>query len=131
MLMHDGDAERGGGLRRGEAYFPAFDQDASFGRLARAADLADQRRFAGAVLAEQRMDFAAPHVEVDTIERPNARELFDETLDRKKYFARGRRRRSVALLQSLGALDLRHLQFSEQLSPISTSAIPRSRARRS
>ena len=29
----------------------------------------DQRRFSSAVLAEQRMNLAAPHIEIDTIER--------------------------------------------------------------
>ena len=53
-------------------------------RLAGEADLAgvglvdarqdfDQRRFAGAVLAEQRMDLAATDVEIDVIERERRR----------------------------------------------------------
>ena len=39
-----------------------------------AGDDLDQRRFAGAVLAEQRMDLARAHVEVDVLERSDAGE---------------------------------------------------------
>jgi hypothetical protein len=40
-----------------------------------------QRRFAGAVLAEQHMHLAGPEVEIDAIERDHTREVLRDSLE--------------------------------------------------
>ena len=47
----------------------AVDRDLARVGPMHAAENADQRRFAGAVLADQRVDFARHHVEIDAVER--------------------------------------------------------------
>ena len=51
----------------------------------------DQRRLAGAVLAEQRVDFAAPDVEIDAVERQRS----GESLGEARHFEKPAGRRGV------------------------------------
>jgi hypothetical protein len=46
--------------------------------LVRAGDDFDERAFAGAVFAEERMDFAGPQIEIDSAQRTHAAVIFDE-----------------------------------------------------
>ena len=50
----------------------------------RAADALDQRRLAGAVVAEQREHLAAPNVEVDAVERGDGAEALRRAADRER-----------------------------------------------
>jgi len=50
----------------------AVDPDLAFGRSGDSGEDGDQRRFAGAVLAEEDVHFAGLQREVDTIERSHA-----------------------------------------------------------
>ena len=53
----------------------AVEADAAAVRLVDAADQLDQRRFARAVFADQRVDFARLHVEIDPMQRLHARRM--------------------------------------------------------
>ena len=71
----------------------------------------DQRRLAGAVLAEKRMDLAAADVEIDVVERPRRGEPLDEALDdeeRLLAFVTG-----MAIGSMLNTLGLRPLDKLE------------------
>src|SRR5208282_1472136 len=81
MLMDDGDAEVLRPLRRVQFDRPPFNIDLPLGRPAGAADGADQCRLAGAVLAEQGMDFPAADLNIDAVERARARVFLDQALD--------------------------------------------------
>jgi len=70
---------RGDGLQLGVA-----DADrAAVGRVDAGDDL-DQRRLAGAVLAEQRMHLAGVHVEVDVAQHPDAGEGLRDAAERQR-----------------------------------------------
>ncbi len=58
FLMDDDDAQRFGGAIRRQRHGLAVQQDFSRRRLFETGEDLDQRRFAGAVLAHQRVDFA-------------------------------------------------------------------------
>ena len=60
VLEHHADAEMAGGGRVGDGDRLALPADLALGRLQGAVDDLDQGRLAGAVLAEQRVDFARP-----------------------------------------------------------------------
>src|SRR5271166_3556402 len=83
MLMDDGDAEVLRLLRRVQFDRPPSDIDLPLGRSAGPADGSDQCRLAGAVLAEQGVDFPAANLDVDAVERARPRVFLDETLDLK------------------------------------------------
>ena len=74
LLVDGGDARRW--ASRGVAKFTAWPLTADFAvvGLVDAGDDLDQGRFAGAVLAEQRMHLAGPHVERDILENLDAGE---------------------------------------------------------
>ncbi len=57
------------------------EEDLAARRLERAGDALDERRLAGAVGAEQAVHLGLEHVEVDTLERLDPRELLDEVAD--------------------------------------------------
>ena len=76
--MHDADAEIAGGLLVELAEFRAVEQDAALAARVDAGDDLAERRFAGAVLAEQRADLAAVDAHRDVVERPHAGEGFRE-----------------------------------------------------
>ena len=56
-------------LRIGDRLLAAADQDVALGRAVIAHDAFDQRALAGAVLAEQRVERAGPHLQLDIVER--------------------------------------------------------------
>ena len=63
-------------LRRGEVDRLALHEDLALVRLVEPVEDVHQRRLAGAVLAEQRVDLALAHVEVDVVVGDDAREPF-------------------------------------------------------
>ena len=67
--------------RVGEADFAAVDQDAAGGRRIDAADDLDQRRLAGAVVADQRDHLAGMDVEREIFDRHDAAELLADVLE--------------------------------------------------
>ena len=84
--MDEGDRQR----LRDRAHRPAVERDrARVGFVDAGQDL-DQRRLAGAVLAEQRVDLAAPHVEIDVVERQRRGEALDEARSSSEQPARRR-----------------------------------------
>ena len=56
-------------LRIDDRLLAAADEDVAFGRVVIAHDAFDEGRFAGAVLAEQRMERAGPHLQLDIVQR--------------------------------------------------------------
>ena len=65
MLEHHADAARAGFRGSGENHFLAAPAHFTVARLNQAVDGFDQRRFPGAVLAEQRMDLPRPDFDID------------------------------------------------------------------
>ena len=78
VLEHHADAETAGGGRAGDGDRLALPADLALGRLQRAVDDLDQRRLAGAVLAEQRVDFAGHDGEVDAVVGPQRAEVLGD-----------------------------------------------------
>jgi hypothetical protein len=78
LLVNAGDAERagGGGSEVGDGV--AGEGDRAAVGLVRAGDDFDERAFAGAVFAEERVDFAGPQIEIDSAQRTHAAVIFDE-----------------------------------------------------
>jgi len=74
VLIDHADAERTGGLRRADVALAAVEQHRPRIGALEAHQALDQRRLARAVLAQQRVDRARPHVEVDRIERDEVAE---------------------------------------------------------
>ena len=74
MLEDHADAEPAGGARIGDAGRRAVEDDLSLVRREDAIDHLDERRFARAVLAEKRVDFAGPDAQVDIVVGAYARE---------------------------------------------------------
>ncbi len=68
MLIHHAEAECVGVLRIGDRLFAAADQHIALGRVIIAHDALHQRALAGAVFAEQRMERAWPHLQLDIIQ---------------------------------------------------------------
>ncbi len=66
--MHGGNAGVVGFARRGEAHRLAAKLNLSFVRAVQARHDFDQRRFTGAILAEERVNFSGAHVEVDIVQ---------------------------------------------------------------
>ena len=81
MLMDDCDAKVLRLLGRIQFDRPPFEKDLPLGRPARAADQLDQRRFAGAIFAEQSMNLATADLKIDAVERTRTRVFLDQTLD--------------------------------------------------
>ena len=77
----------------------AFQPDSAAIGMVNAGQRFDQRRFSGAVFAQQGHDFAAPQAKVDVIQRLNAGEEFTESFGAKD------------LLVCLGAHNRYHLQM--------------------
>ena len=67
MLKHHADAEPAGGARIGDAHRRAVEQDLPVVRRQDAVDHLDEGRLAGAVLAEEGVDFAGPDAEMDVV----------------------------------------------------------------
>ena len=67
MLVDHADAEVDGLQRRSDADGPAVDAHLALVGLVEPVEDAHERRLAGAVLPEQRVDLAGPQVEVDAI----------------------------------------------------------------
>ena len=67
MLEDGADAERQALARRADAHGPAAQADLAGVGLVDAGEQADQRRLAGAVLAEQHMDLAGMEIEGDVV----------------------------------------------------------------
>ena len=91
MLEHHADAElaRGGGV--GNCDLAALPEDIARGRLQRAEQHFHQSRFARAVLAEQRMDFALADAEADIVVRLERSKNLGDAADPQQFvFARRR-----------------------------------------
>ena len=87
FLMDHGDAVLQRVERRLQADFLALEAEgAGIGRVDAGDDL-HQRRFAGAVLAHQRMDMAALQAEGNVVERQHAGEGLADALDLEQIFA--------------------------------------------
>ena len=67
LLEHHADAERHRIARRGDGHLPAVDQDRARVGRDKAVDELHQRRFAGAVLAEERQHLAFRDVQADRV----------------------------------------------------------------
>ena len=84
-----------GGARIGEAHGRAIDPHVAGVGLDHAGENVHQRRLAGAVLAEQRMDLALAQVEIDAAQRLNAAEALDHAVHgeqrRRRFDRRGHR----------------------------------------
>ena len=76
MLEHHADAELARRTRAGDAHRLSLPDDLAAGRREHAEQHLDQRRFAGAVFAEQRMDFARPDIEIDSVTGRECAEQF-------------------------------------------------------
>ena len=74
MLEHRADAERQALARRTDAYGAAAQANLAAIGLVNAGEQADQRRLAGAVLAEQHMDLTGMEIEGDIVVGDNAGE---------------------------------------------------------
>ena len=72
--------------------------DDAGGRAVHARQRLDQRRLAGAVLAEEDMDLAGPQIEIDGIECHHAGEMLAQPLDREQRRRPGRLPRGRAVL---------------------------------
>ncbi len=81
QLLRDGD-DAGGDrvVRAGEMAEPAVDEDLAAVGTMHAAEDADQRRLAGAVLADDGMDLAEADVEIDAVERDRRAEVLADGL---------------------------------------------------
>jgi hypothetical protein len=75
----DAALERARGVALGKRL--VHEEDLAAGRLDHPGDTLDQRRLPGAVRPEEAMHLGLEHVEVDTLESPDSRELFDEVAD--------------------------------------------------
>ena len=82
FLMDRGDAGLVGGRRRGRQRL-TIDQDFTFVVFIESGHQLDERRFAGAVFAEQRIDLARPHIEIDVVERLDARKRLAHPANRE------------------------------------------------
>ena len=82
-----------GALVRGQrGHVDAVDEDCARGRAIEAGDDVERRRLAAAVGADQRMHAAAPHGEIDAVDRLQAAEIFGEASDLQRDAARRNRR---------------------------------------
>ncbi len=104
--MNEGDRQRLGARTDGAAGEPDL---AGVGRVDPRQNL-DQRRLAGAVLAEQRVDLAAPDVEIDVVER----ERRGEPLDEADHFEK-RRLGAVPLVVVMAFHERRSVSAEETL----------------
>ena len=93
VLEHRRDAVFGRVARAPEADRGAVDQDLAVGRLVDAGEDLDQRRLAGAVVAEEAMDLAGIDLDVDVAERDDRAEMLGDAAELD-----GRNRAHPALL---------------------------------
>ena len=89
FLVDGDDAEPLGVLRIGRTEFGAVEHDAAAGGRHHARQDLEQRRLAGAVLAEQAEDLAAAHVERDVAERGHAGKMLGHALDGEQHVVCG------------------------------------------
>ena len=87
VLIDGLDPRRLGLRRRGEVALGAVEHDAARGRLQAAGDDLDQRRLAGAVVAEQGHHLAAADVEADAAQRFDGAEILDDVVELKDGIA--------------------------------------------
>ena len=80
LLIDHSDAVAARQSGTGDLHPLAFDADFSLRRRHRAGEDLDQRRFAGAVLAENGVHLAAPEIEVDVFESGDAAILLADAL---------------------------------------------------
>ncbi|MCY1229314.1 hypothetical protein D9M72_416770 [compost metagenome] len=83
FLMDDDDAERFGRTVWRELHRLAVEQDLARGRLLEAGQYLDERGFAGAVLAHQRVDLALAQLEIDAEKHLHAAEGFTDAARRQ------------------------------------------------
>ena len=81
ILEHGGDAVFRRVARAPEAHRRAVDQDLALGRLVDAGEDLDQRRLAGAVVAEEAMDLAGIDLDVDVAERDHRAEMLGDAAE--------------------------------------------------
>ena len=80
MLVHHTDAERDGLLRVIDGNFLSVDEDLSGSRPVHAVQYVHERRLAGTILAEDRVDLALVHGQVDVVIRSEVSELLHDVL---------------------------------------------------
>ena len=83
--------------RRGEMALGAVEEDAAGARRHAAGDDLHQRRFAGAVVAEQRDDLAAIDVEADAAQRLDRPEMLGDLFEAKEGYTGGHRGGSLSV----------------------------------
>ena len=107
ILVDDLDAELRGVLRPVDVHLFALEQDLAAVGGVRARDAFDQRRLAGAVVADEGHDLAAPHLEVDVGQRLHRAERLRDASElkerglvhrRRVSYHKGRWRRPVGRL---------------------------------
>ena len=88
LLVHRRDAELEARDRVRDGDRLAVEEDLALGRLVGAGEHLDERRLAGAVLAQQAVDLAGPDLQVDAVERPGSRELLHDAahLQQRRVF---------------------------------------------
>ena len=118
VLMDGGDADAVRRRRIGVKQLAVDGDLAAIGRIEARHQL-DQRRFAGAVLAEQRGDLAGAHVEIDVVERQHAR----------KGFRDAARDQNLALAGSCQRQDGSRAALIAPLPPIGRASRPAAEAR--
>jgi hypothetical protein len=90
VLKHRADAQHEAFARRADPDRPAMGQDLARIGLLHAGKHADQRRFAGPVLAQEDVNLAGPEVERDIVVGDDAREpLGDAAQGKHRGLARG------------------------------------------
>ena len=77
----------------------------------------DQRRFAGAVVADQRHDFTGAHVEVDVGQRRDGAEVLGDAAQAEDWLRTSRRRASEISLIGFGLSKNRSLGSSTRGPP--------------
>ena len=89
VLEHHADAEPARLRRVGDRHRLAFPEDAALVRRKRAVEHLHQRRLAGAVLAEQRVDLAVADIEADVVAGRERAEALGQPLRREQAERRG------------------------------------------
>ena len=108
VLEHHADAEPPRGGRIGDGDRLALPADLAGGRLQRAVDDLHQRRLAGAVLAEQRVDLAGRDGEIDVVVGAQRAEILDDAQRLQQVGSRAAPSRSRRLPRSAPVMSDAH-----------------------
>ena len=100
VLMHHPHAGLDRGARRAELHRLAGDHDLALVGVVQPVEDVHQRRLAGTVLAEQRVDLALPQVEVDVVVRDDARKALRDVAHLEHGAGRSSHRGGILRLRS-------------------------------